>query len=84
MSRSVSPNQAMQSSPQTLLDEFGVDAAQGLDHRQVERQRYGWNRLKAAQRLGAWCPYSWDNSAKRSLNANQPGPFVLYVLYPHV
>lgn len=56
MSSPVSPNQAMAASPQALLDEFGVDAAQGLNQRQIERQRhrYGWNRLKATQKRGAW------------------------------
>ena len=56
MSSSVSPDQAMQSPPQDVLNEFGVDAAQGLNSRQVEKQRkkYGRNRLKEAKQRGAW------------------------------
>ncbi len=56
MDSQVSPKQAMQSPPQDVLNEFGVDAAQGLNHRQVEKQRdkYGWNRLKEAKKRGAW------------------------------
>jgi Ca2+-transporting ATPase len=55
VSSQVSPNQAMQSSPQDVLNEFGVDAAQGLNNRQVEKQRdkHGWNRLKEAKKRGA-------------------------------
>lgn len=55
MDSQVSPNQAMQSSPEDVLNEFGVDAAQGLTNRQVEKQRhkYGWNRLKEAKKRGA-------------------------------
>ena len=46
----------MQSPPQDVLNEFGVDAAQGLNSRQVEKQRkkYGRNRLKEAKQRGAW------------------------------
>jgi Ca2+-transporting ATPase len=52
---SVSPNQAMQSLPRDVLNEFGVDAAQGLNSHQVEKQRqkHGWNRLKEAKQRGA-------------------------------
>jgi len=52
---SVSPDQAMQSPPQEVLNEFGVDAAQGLNSHQVEKQRkkHGWNRLKEAKKRGA-------------------------------
>lgn len=55
MNSSVSPNQAMQSPPQDVLNEFGVDAAQGLNSHQVEKQRqkHGWNRLKEAKQRGA-------------------------------
>jgi len=53
---SVSAAKAMQSSPQEVLDAFGVDANQGLDDRQVERQRqkYGWNRLRKAKQRTTW------------------------------
>jgi Ca2+-transporting ATPase len=46
----------MQSPPQDVLNEFGVDAAQGLNSHQVEKQRqkHGWNRLKEAKKRGAW------------------------------
>ena len=55
MNCSVSPDQAMQSPPQEVLNEFGVDAAQGLNSHQVEKQRkkHGWNRLKEAKKRGA-------------------------------
>jgi Ca2+-transporting ATPase len=45
-----------QSQPQNVLDAYGVDAAQGLSKRDVNRQRekYGWNRLKQAKQRGAW------------------------------
>lgn len=56
MNSPVSPAQAMQSPPETLLQEFGVDAAQGLSPSAVQRQRqkYGYNRLEKAQQRGAW------------------------------
>lgn len=56
MSSPVSTAEVMQSSPQDVLEAFGVDPAQGLNHQQVERQRkkYGWNRLKEAKQRGAW------------------------------
>ena len=45
----------MQFSPEQVLAAFGVDLAQGLNQRQVKRQRdkYGPNRLKAAKKRGA-------------------------------
>jgi len=51
----ISPEKAMQSSPQDVLHEMGVDAEQGLNSSQVERQRekYGWNRLQEAKTRGA-------------------------------
>ena len=56
MNGQVSPQKAMESSCQDVLHEFGIDAAQGLNQRQVEKQRhkYGWNRLKEAKKRGAW------------------------------
>lgn len=56
MKRSVSAPNVTQSSPDAVLTAFGVDAAQGLTQKQVDRQRqkYGWNRLKAAEQRGAW------------------------------
>lgn len=56
MNSQVSAADAMKSSSQDVLDAFGVDAAQGLQNRQVNRQRekYGLNRLKETQRRGAW------------------------------
>jgi Ca2+-transporting ATPase len=56
VNRSVSPDQAMQAPSQEVLNEFGVDAAQGLNSHQVEKQRkkHGWNRLKEAKQRGAW------------------------------
>lgn len=56
MDSPVSATKAMQSSSREVLDAFGVDAAQGLNASQVKRQRekHGWNRLKATKRRGAW------------------------------
>lgn len=56
MDSPVSTQDVMQSSPQEVLDAFGVDPAQGLNERQVKRQRdkYGSNRLKEAKQRGAW------------------------------
>ncbi|MGF1570690.1 MAG: cation-translocating P-type ATPase [Nodosilinea sp.] len=55
MNSSISPAQAIQISPDDVLAEFGVDAAQGLSDRAVHRQRekYGYNRLEEAKRRGA-------------------------------
>ncbi|MGB3309806.1 MAG: cation-transporting P-type ATPase [Nodosilinea sp.] len=55
MDSPVSPAEVVQSQPQEVLEAFGVDAAQGLNSRQVDRQRekYGWNRLEEAKQRGA-------------------------------
>ncbi|MGB3199847.1 MAG: cation-transporting P-type ATPase [Nodosilinea sp.] len=55
MNTPVSPAEVVQAQPQEVLDAFGVDAAQGLNSRQVDRQRekYGWNRLEEAKQRGA-------------------------------
>ncbi|PSR16342.1 ATPase [filamentous cyanobacterium CCP3] len=55
MKSPVSPAEVVQSQPQEVLEAFGVDAAQGLTSRQVDRQRdkYGWNRLDEAKQRGA-------------------------------
>ncbi|PSN13243.1 ATPase [filamentous cyanobacterium CCT1] len=55
MKSPVSPAEVVQSQPQEVLEAFGVDAAQGLTCRQVDRQRdkYGWNRLEEAKQRGA-------------------------------
>ncbi|MBE9111842.1 cation-transporting P-type ATPase [Nodosilinea sp. LEGE 07298] len=55
MNSPVSPAEVVQSQPQEVLEAFGVDAAQGLNSRQVDRQRekYGWNRLEEAKQRGA-------------------------------
>ncbi|MBE9157623.1 hypothetical protein IQ265_12420 [Nodosilinea sp. LEGE 06152] len=55
MNSPVSPAGVVQPQPQELLGAFGVDAAQGQNSRQVERQRekYGWNRLEEAKQHGA-------------------------------
>ncbi|RZM78717.1 cation-translocating P-type ATPase [Leptolyngbya iicbica] len=56
MNSPVSTAEVTQSSSDRVLDAFGVDAAQGLQNRQVKRQRekYGWNRLKQRKQRGAW------------------------------
>jgi Ca2+-transporting ATPase len=56
MKRPVSAPNVTQSSPDALLTALGVDAAQGLTQKQVKRQRqkHGWNRLKASKQRGAW------------------------------
>jgi Ca2+-transporting ATPase len=52
----VSTKEVVQSSPNEVLDAFGVDAAQGLTAQQVnlQRNKYGWNRLKQAKQRRAW------------------------------
>jgi len=52
----VSTAEVVQFPPDEVLDAFGVDAAQGLRHQQVDRQRekYGWNRLQKAKQRSTW------------------------------
>lgn len=56
MNSPVSTKEVVQSSPNEVLDAFGVDAAQGLTAQQVnlQRNKYGWNRLKQAKQRRAW------------------------------
>lgn len=55
MNSPVSSQEVMQSPPEEVLEAYGVDPAQGLNERQVNRQRdkYGLNRLKEAKQRGA-------------------------------
>ncbi|HSM82269.1 MAG TPA: cation-transporting P-type ATPase [Nodosilinea sp.] len=55
MESPVSTAEVVEFLPDEILAAFGVDARQGLNHQQVQRQRekYGWNRLKEAQQRGA-------------------------------
>jgi len=56
VNRSVSTAEITQYQAQDALDAYGVDVAQGLSKKEVNRQRekYGWNRLKQAKQRGAW------------------------------
>lgn len=52
----VSSREVMRSPAQEVLEKFGVDAAQGLNQKQVEkkREKYGWNRLKETKKRSTW------------------------------
>jgi Ca2+-transporting ATPase len=51
----ISSEDALQASPDAVLEKLSVDASQGLTHHHVQQRRdhYGWNRLAAAKQRGA-------------------------------